>query len=287
MMRDPDTVNPNEPGAAEPTAPTAVVARWVTYQAERFPLFKHGVLVAAFSYSAVCYSRLLRTSDGASFTMPGMIAGLVAFICCLGLFLQLRIADEHKDFEEDAKYRPYRPVQRGLVTLRELLILGIIVAGIQAAAALVLTPRLLVFLVITWAYLALMTREFFCRSWLVRHPAWYMFSHMAIMPLIDLFATGCDWIPAGDQPRTLGLTVFLATSYFNGLVIEMGRKIRKPEDEEEGVQTYSKLWGRRGAVTAWLLAMAGAGGLAIAAGAIIGQSTIVAACVVVGLLGGG
>ena len=32
-------------------------------------------------------------------------------------FLQLRIADEFKDFDEDSRYRPYRPVPRGLVTL--------------------------------------------------------------------------------------------------------------------------------------------------------------------------
>ena len=35
-------------------------------------------------------------------------------------FLQLRIADEFKDFAEDSRFRPYRPVPRGLVTLTEL-----------------------------------------------------------------------------------------------------------------------------------------------------------------------
>ena len=34
--------------------------------------------------------------------------------------LQLRLADEFKDFEEDSRYRPYRPVPRGLVSLRDL-----------------------------------------------------------------------------------------------------------------------------------------------------------------------
>ena len=45
---------------------------------------------------------------------------VVAFVTCFLFFLQLRIADEFKDFEEDTRYRPYRPVPRGLVTLREL-----------------------------------------------------------------------------------------------------------------------------------------------------------------------
>ena len=91
------------------------MTRWVVYQRERFPLAGHGPLVAAFSASAVCFSSLVR----------GRVARrrqplLVAFVTSLLFFLQLRIADEFKDYEEDARYRPYRPVPRGLVTLREL-----------------------------------------------------------------------------------------------------------------------------------------------------------------------
>jgi 4-hydroxybenzoate polyprenyltransferase len=44
-------------------------------------------------------------------------------------------------------------------------------------------------------------------------------------------------------------------SLFNGLVVEIGRKIRVLSDEEEGVQTYSALWGPKTATIAWLTAM--------------------------------
>ena len=50
-------------------------------------------------------------------------------------FLQLRIADEFKDYEDDARYRPYRPVPRGLVSLRELAWVGVGAAAIQLALA--------------------------------------------------------------------------------------------------------------------------------------------------------
>src|SRR5258705_3742610 len=50
--------------------------------------------------------------------------------------------------------------------------------------------------------------------------------------------------------------LFLWVSFFNGMVIEIGRKIRAHEDEEEGVDTYSRLWGRRKAVFAWMSAIA-------------------------------
>ncbi len=39
-------------------------------------------------------------------------------------------------------------------------------------------------------------------------------------------------------------------------MIEIGRKIRSPMDEETGVATYSRLWGRREAVGAWWAVMA-------------------------------
>jgi 4-hydroxybenzoate polyprenyltransferase len=82
-----------------------------------------------------------------------------------------------------------------------------------------------------------------------------MLSHMVVMPVFDIYATACDWLTAG-APAPRGLGWFLAASYLNGIVIEIGRKIRAPEDEETGVETYTFLWGRRRALSAWLAAMA-------------------------------
>ena len=62
----------------------------------------------------------------------------------------LRIADEHKDFEEDSKYSSYRPVQRGLVTLRELRTIGIALILLQIGTAVWLDIRLLGILAIVY-----------------------------------------------------------------------------------------------------------------------------------------
>ena len=226
------------------------VGRWWIYQRERFPVFAHGALIAAFSASAVCYSALIR---GASEVALSSLA--VAFGTAFLFFLQLRIADEFKDFEEDARYRPYRPVPRGLVTLRELGILGAVAVLIQVILALILDGWLVLLLFIALGYLGLMSAEFFIGAWLRKQPFAYMASHMAIMPLIDFYATACDWVPAGTGLAP-GLAWFLLISYFNGMVIEIGRKIRAPADEEPGVETYSAAWGAYRAVGTWLAAMA-------------------------------
>lgn len=224
--------------------------RWWIYQKERFPLLAHGPLIAAFSACAVSYSALLRGApvpDGPMF--------LAAFLVCLLMFLQLRIADEFKDADEDARWRPYRPVPRGLVKLSELRVVFIAAAALQAAVALSLDPRLLWVLGIAWTYLALMSVEFFRRDWLKARPVVYLVSHMGIMPLVDFFGTACEWLPRADGPPA-GLGWFLAASFFNGIVIETGRKLRQPADEEEGVETYSRLWGKSGGAAVWVAMLA-------------------------------
>jgi len=226
-------------------------SRWWVYQRERFPVFAHGPLVLAFSSSAVCFSAMLR---GQSHFSPAPCYA-VAFVTSLLFFFELRIADEFKDFEEDSRYRPYRPVPRGLVKLHELGWVWVGAGGIQLALALWLAPWLVLVLLVAWLYLGLMSVEFFARDWLKARPVTYLWTHMLIMPLVDLYATACDWVVAGRHWPPSGLFWFLAASFFNGIVIEFGRKIRAPADEENGVQTYSALWGRPTAVCLWLATM--------------------------------
>ena len=228
-----------------------IFARFWIYQAERFPVIGHGILIAAFSFSAISFSTLLR----GHVEWPGAGTVLVGFASAFLFFLQLRLADEFKDFEEDSRYRPYRPVPRGLVSLRELGVLGLLTAMIQLGLALWLEPALVPLLLLVWAYLALMSKEFFVRDWLKAKPITYMWTHMLIVPLIDLYTTAVDWRVAGENVPHSGLAWFLVVSFFNGIVIEIGRKIRAPQDEEQGVETYTALWGRRKAILAWLGAL--------------------------------
>jgi len=227
------------------------LGRWWTYQKERFPIFGHGPLILTFSWSAMAFSALLHEDTGAlGGDWPWGLALFAAFATCFIFFLQLRIADEFKDIEEDTRWRPYRPVPRGLIKLRELGWLFVIGAIIQLALALILSPMLVIVLAIAWTYLALMSHEFFAREWLKARPITYLWTHMLIMPLVDLYATACHWLVRdfGVHP---GLKWFLAVSFFNGVAIELGRKLRRPADEEEGVDTYTRLWGFARAPWVW------------------------------------
>lgn len=233
-------------------------------------MFKHGLLIAAFSSSAVSFAALLSGGRGGEpAPIPSLASYGIAFATCFLFFLQLRIADEFKDRDEDARYRPYRPVPRGLVKLRELAAIFVLGALLQLGLAFSLDLRLAWLLVAAWIYLALMSVEFFARDWLVARPLTYLWTHMLIMPIVDFYATACHWLPAGGGLPG-GLKWFLAASFFNGVAIEFGRKIRLPAGEEEGVRTYSSLWGRKRAAAAWLAVLAAAGVCGVLAAGKIG-----------------
>lgn len=221
--------------------------RLYIYQKERFPLAVHGVLIVAFSFSAIAYSRLCRGAEG---FIPAK-----AFIVCafsnFTLFFLLRVADEYKDAVDDAAMRPYLPVARGLISLKELRNTGTVLFAAALLLNILYFPDVLPFFAITIGYLALMRYEFFAPAWLKRHMSIYMVSHMFIIPLADVYASAYDW-RLNDVSAPVGLLLFFTVSYLNGIVLEIGRKIRIPEREEPGVQSYTKLWGLRMGPAIWI-----------------------------------
>lgn len=234
--------------------------RFLIYQKERFPFLAHGLMISAFTFSAISYSRICRKEEG-FIELSDFLVGIFATIT---LFLLVRIFDEFKDKEDDAKYRSYLPVPRGLITLKELKVVGWTVGLIQIAIIALLQPQMLYLYLIVLAYLLFMAVEFFVPKWLREHQIIYITSHMLIIPLIDIYASGLDWLLDGDKPHW-GLAWFFAVSYTNGLMLEFGRKIRTPESEEKGVVSYTGLYGTKGGVLIWILLLLATLGLAIGA----------------------
>ncbi len=214
--------------------------RLYIYQKERFPLIGHGLLILAFSFSAIAYSRTCRGIE--NFISLPVFAG--AFFISFTLFALLRLSDEQKDKEDDAQFRPQLPVPRGLVTLAELSRITWIIIAAQVAAILLLFPKMLVFYAVILLYLYLMRHEFFIAAWLKKHQFWYVISHMFIIPFVDIFVSGTDWYLAGVTPPA-GLLFFFAVSYMNGIVLEVGRKMKAVADEKEGVLTYTTMLGKK------------------------------------------
>ncbi|WP_306043397.1 UbiA family prenyltransferase [Mameliella sp. MMSF_3552] len=235
--------------------------RALIYQKERFPLAKTVPLLAVFSAASITVSALL-----AGRPLPGLGSYGAGFLLAMILFFQMRAADEWKDREIDWLYRPERPIPRGLVRLRSVLWLavGVIPIGLIVAAG----AGVVWLLLLCWLWLTLMTVEFGAPEWLRAHVLIYLLSHMAIMPIMDLMLTGIEW--RGQGGPAPGLWLFLALSFVNGCVLEIGRKTWAPEAEREGVESYSSLWGAERSARIWLALVALAAALLVGLGAVLG-----------------
>lgn len=223
------------------------IFRLYQYQKERFPIMVHGLLIACFTFSAIAFSRMSRGATGfIAYSDYAFAVGMT-----LGLFFLLRLFDEVKDHAEDIMYRKYLPVPRGLIHLSEIHLMIAAVITTQSIALIILKPTLIPLYLICLGYIFLMRVEFFVADWLRERQVWYILSHMLIIPLVDILASAADWKLAGAIPPK-GLTYFFIVSFLNGLVLEIGRKMRAAGKEEEGVVSYTKLWGLRGAVIVWI-----------------------------------
>ena len=174
-------------------------ALWI-YQAERFPLAKTAPILAVFSAASIAVSAEL-----AERPLPGFGAFLSGFIVAFLIFFQMRACDEWKDLDDDRRYRPTRPIPRGLVSLELILTLGGLSMPLAALAIWLWHPPVLWLLALVWLWLAVMTVEFGVPKWLKARPVLYLVSHMAIMPLIDLLLTGIEWVPGGAIGQGLWL----------------------------------------------------------------------------------
>lgn len=214
-------------------------ARLRAYTQERFPLFSHICMVIIYFLANQFLAQILgRPNEPLQigwFTLLGTI-----FLFCV--FFHLRVFDEHKDYVDDCKHYPDRILSRGLITLTHLKILAIIAIVIEFVCAWVSGWSAIVAVTVAIFFSWVMLHEFFVKTWLKRHFIIYAISHMLIMPLLT--ATIFSFTmrrPFWEAPWLFW--AYAAADFFAFANWEISRKIKLPEDEIDGVESYSKTFG--------------------------------------------
>ena len=206
------------------------IKKWYTYQKERFPVATYGIYIFSIVFGTFCFA-IDKTYN------PNWIMLLPMFAVAFLQFLMVRIVDEFKDYEEDAKYRPYRPVPRGLVTLKELGILGGICAAVQVGITAILNLKGLIFLGLVWLFFEVMSKSFFIKKLVDKHILLEVTLDELLMPVLVLY------LSTFVTSISVKLIPFLILSYLGSWIVEIARKVRCKEDEEEGVKTYTAVFG--------------------------------------------
>ena len=197
---------------------------------ERFPLVN---IFASFLLVALIGSFLEKTIWASLWFVSGLGIYLI--------FLLLRVLDEHKDFYDDSVNYPHRVLQRGLVHLSHLKILGLFAFTAVLALTFLKGNTITIiswFVMMIWALL--MTYEFFCHQWLKSKLFLYSLSHMLILPLMVFWAGS---LLKKDILSFTELPFLLLLIFFHGLTYEVIRKVKGKEEELEKELSFSKTWG--------------------------------------------
>lgn len=227
------------------TSASPFASRFVAWLRERFP-FANGLL---FFFIYLSTAAVVRAGQAGSIGLS--LGDLIGCLLTWSLFLLLRILDEHKDYAEDCRNHPQRVLQSGLIELRHLKVAGVLAVAAQGAWSLWLDRDFGALpgpVSLAWAILllwtGLMTKEFFVPAWLNRHLTWYALSHMLVMPLAVWWLAQLA-LPGADLNPALLSTMSLA--FIGGLCFEITRKSKGPEEERESIDSYSRIFGNRGA----------------------------------------
>ncbi|MGB1220259.1 MAG: UbiA family prenyltransferase [Alcanivoracaceae bacterium] len=193
---------------------------------------------------------------------------LVDVMGCLvawSYFLVLRIFDEHKDYQLDLQNHPHRVLQSGLITLAHLRVLAVIAIAAQVIWSLYVDDWRLGPATQAWGlaflWTCLMGKEFFCGAWLEKRLTLYAFSHMLVMPLLVWWLAN---LGASGVEASAAVLWLMAVAFASGFAFEITRKARGTDEEREGVDSYSRIFGTRGAALVITLLVLTMGALQLA-----------------------
>lgn len=224
------------------------IVRMHEYLREMFPIPRHAALTALAALGIAGFTRAVQGIGGATLALAAVIGPAWNIFAML---LILRLMDELKDKEIDRRLFPERPLPSGRVlesdvqTSLGLVIVLYLAANLHSTTAAVSALAVL-------GYALLMFKRFFAPALLQRSLPITLATHTPVIPLIWLqafviAAEGYGIPLSALQWREIG--AYALMFWLAMLGWELARKIRSAEEENEYV-TYSRLFGRPGAVGA-------------------------------------
>lgn len=220
-----------------------MLKRLAIYLNEMFPITSFiGTMLTAFAIQ-LTYLRLFNIP--VHFHHQMLLSGVVI----TAVTLLIRIMDEFKDYEDDKRNFPTRPLPSGKVLTGDLKVLAIVC--VSAILLLSLTNKnLFIFSLITLGFTVLMLKWFFIEEKMRKSlPLAFVTHHpIVIFNFVYLLLGMIETNPELNWDKMMFILP-VALIFTNW---EIARKIRTPEGETE-YTTYSKIWGPRSAISISLI----------------------------------
>ena len=212
-------------------------ARMWQYSKERFPVASFLLLIGSY------YAALVLTGGRYFGVLLSNVwfAAIASFVFIFIFFFHIRLFDEFKDYDDDKIARPERPLPRGLVSKKDLLICLVVALVVELAISYGIS--LLVPGVLAIAYSFLMFKEFWIGSYLKKHIMLYAYSHEILFLFFTAFALGTLIVPIYNAYLGAFALIYTLFSIFSFLNFELTRKLRLKEDENCHIETYSQVFG--------------------------------------------
>lgn len=172
---------------------------------------------------------------------------LLIFLGTSAFFLKLRFYDEIKDYETDKIINPDRPLARGLLSIDETKNFIVITIALTFLCFAIVSTKAIPAITLAIIYGILMYYEFFIPQLIRPHLTTYATTHTVVTFFLCLaiFCAHRDqyfWHLEGAD------LAFALMSWLLFNIFELGRKTYQASEERAGVETYSLIWTRPGAV---------------------------------------
>lgn len=207
------------------------------YMKERYPFFSR-LILGLIVFLEIHFIILL--NEGVTKFDIG-IQECVGAYTVFAFLLWLRVADDLKDFEVDKKLFPDRPLARGSVYKKDVMVLCVAVQLVAVILNVVFMNNLLFFCIL-YFYGYLMSKWFFQKAKIQPSLPLALVTHNPVQMFVNLYIISFTVIKYQLPAVTLTTVMTLWTLYFPALIWEVSRKIKAPRDEND-YTTYSKLFG--------------------------------------------
>lgn len=216
---------------------------WWQFTKERFHPVSHIAMILVFMITHVL---LLRNNYHFYMSIPELV---FLFVAITAFYFKLRLYDEIKDYELDCEINPHRPLPRGLLKRRDMYNGMIFCIMVEIILFSLRGINSLMSIFIAILYSLIMYKEFFIREKIRPHLTTYALVHTIVTTLLSLaIFSYLSRLSFAQVINEKPLFYFALANWFLFNLFEFGRKSFAPEEERPGVDSYSLLFGKTGAV---------------------------------------